>query len=105
MIYCKVSGCSGEITLGTRKGQLCKIHWAQKTSSTLFKTIDNPNSYGGDPEIDDPTLEEIWAFALKIREEKQNIGSKPEINKEKTEHKLRLPRGLFITDFEIEDHL
>lgn len=103
MIYCKVSGCSGEITLGTRKGQLCSIHWSQKTSSTLFKTIDDPNSYGGDPEIDDPSLDEIWLFAMRIRQEKESLGSKPVPNIEKIEHRLRLPKGMSIKDFE-EDY-
>ena len=99
---CKVDGCQEPIG-GNKCGSLCHKHWAEKSSSSLRRIVDDPEADGGGPEPGDPTEEEIWEEAKKIRENRTSHRGSSEKSKDIKVYRLHLPNGMNIKDFENDD--
>lgn len=94
---CKVTGCENPIGgTGTKCGDLCHQHWAEKSSSSLRRVIDDPEKPGGGPEPGDPTTEEIWRLAAEIRKNKTKHRNKEVSDTPTRMHRLHLPEGMTI---------
>lgn len=103
-ITCKVRGCNNSIGgEGTKCGDLCHEHWAEKSSSSLRRVVDDPSKAGGGPEPGDPTIQEIAEMTKLIRETKishRNLeveDSGPRI------YRLHLPEGVSINEIDNDD--
>ena len=102
-MHCRVPGCTEKTGgAGTKCGSLCHYHWSKKSSSSLSKTIDDPEAYGGDPEFGDPSPEDIWnmAYSLRVVRPKRRGKKKEEKGEEMRLYKLHLPDGCHINDFD-----
>lgn len=98
---CRVPGCNNPVGgPGTKCGTLCYDCWSSRSSSSLSKVVDDPDSPGGGPEPGDPTEEEIYETARKIRESRKVRGSKDNKPTGSTVYKIHLPDGITMDDFD-----
>ena len=103
-VQCKVRGCTNPIGgTGTKCGDLCHVHWAEKSSSSLRRIIDDPEKQGGGPEPGDPTIEEIRAMTAEIRASKIKHRGKDQAPSDPKTYRLHLPDGMTLKDIDWDE--